>query len=68
MPNGDGTGPLGNGCRGGRQRQGQGQGSIGKGMGQGRGKGLRKGLCQQSNKAAQADQPVEQSYQEGTTE
>ena len=47
MPNGDGTGPLGNGCRGGRLRQGQQDGS-GKGMGKSHGRGL--GICRNQKK------------------
>ena len=40
MPNGDGTGPLGNGCRGGRLKQSQQNGNE---MGKGRGRKL--GIC-----------------------
>ena len=58
MPNGDGTGPLGNGCRGGRL----GQGPCGskKGTGQGRGKGLGRGMGARRNQQNQsgANQPA----------
>ena len=54
MPNGDGTGPLGNGCRGGRQngcqQNGKGKG-MGKGMGKGNGKQLH--LCRNKKNTAE---------------
>ena len=59
MPNGDGTGPLGNGCRGG-QKRGQ-QNGNGKGMGMGKGRGL--GLCRNQKNRSNVDESANQSIQ-----